>query len=676
MPKDYTTMENSNASPNADIHSVSVPKRRVILQAGVAALGAGLLNALAGRALAASGAASNLSAASPLATPFTSVLSSFSPTFKAIAPSMADAVLVPEGYTATPFALWGEPVGIAGNMPAFKPDASNTAAEQAVQMGMHHDGMHFYPFQGAAAHGLLVINHEYTDDGLLHTDGTAQWSAEKVRKSQAAHGISVIEIKQSSSGTWDMVRPSRFARRFTSFSPFAMRGPAAGHALLQTATDPTGLTVLGTLNNCASGMTPWGTYLSGEENFRFYFAAGDAPTAHHARWGLPKKSLYQWEAFDERWNAALHPNEPNRFGWIVEIDPQDPSSTPVKRTAIGRGAHEGAWVAVTGDQRAVVYSGEDARFEYIYKFVSRDRIKPAGGGLSAAQANKALLDHGTLYVARFDADGTGQWLPLVHGHKGLNAANGFADQGEVLIKARQASDYLGATKMDRPEWLTIDAAKAEIYCTLTNNSTRGVGKNPAVDAANPRANNTMGNIIKWTEGPASSSAAPLSSHAVTKGRDFDAVVFTWTHFVMAGDPVNARDEAKGNIKGDLFGCPDGITIAPNGVLWVQTDAFATELNKGEFKHMGNNQMLAYDPSTGAFKRFLAGPVNCEITGLAFTPDSKTMFVNIQHPGESAGEKSDPAEPMKFSNWPEGKAASRPRSATVIVQREDGGVVGS
>ncbi len=652
MAKDFSTMENSNRSRNPSIHEVSDPKRRVLLQAGAALFGGGVLNALSGCA-----AIARPSAAVGMTVPSTRI-SDFSPTFKSIAPSMLDTVIVPEGYTATAFAPWGEPIGIAGNMPAFKPDASNTAAEQSAQMGSHHDGMHFFPFSGSNTHGLLVMNHEYTDDGLLHVGGMANWSAEKVRKSQAAHGVSVIEIKYVN-GAWEMVRPSRFARRFTSYSPFAVSGPAAGHALMQTAADPTGRTVLGTLNNCASGMTPWGTYLSGEENFRFYFTAGEKPDAHQTRWSLSKKAFYRWDEFDERWNAQKHPNEHNRFGWIVEIDPMDPLSVPVKRTAIGRGAHEGAWVAVTKDNRAVVYSGEDARFEYIYKFVSRDAIKPAGGGLTQAQANKDLLDHGTLYVARFDANGAGAWLPLVHGQNGLTAAAGFADQGEVLIKARQASDLLGGTKMDRPEWLVIDAAKKEVYCTLTNNSARGVGKNPGVDAANPRASNTMGNIIKWAE-----------------GSDFDNTAFTWTHFVMAGDPANAKEHTKGTIKGDLFGCPDGITIAPNGVLWVQTDAFATELNKGDFKNMGNNQMLAHDPKTGAFKRFLAGPMNCEITGLAFTSDCKTMFVNIQHPGESAGEQSDPSNPMKFSTWPEGKAAQRPRSATVIVRRSDGGVVGS
>ena len=238
--------------------------------------------------------------------------------------------------------------------------------------------------------------------------------------------------------------------------------------MLQTPADPSGRRVLGTLGNCASSMTPWGTYLSGEENWSWYFAAGDAMSAHHKRWGLRAKSFYQWEKHDERFDAARHENEPNRFGWIVEVDPMDPHSTPVKRTAIGRGAHEGAWVSQTGDGRAVVYSGEDARFEYIYKFISRDKISPGG-----AKANRELLDHGTLYVARFDADGTGQWLPLVHGQGPLTADQGFADQGEVLIKARQASDALGATRMDRPEWLTIDRETGWVYCTLTNNSQRG-----------------------------------------------------------------------------------------------------------------------------------------------------------------------------------------------------------
>lgn len=332
----------------------------------------------------------------------------------------------------------------------------------------------------------------------------------------------------------------------------------------------------------------------------------------------------------------------------------DPASTPVKRTALGRAAHEGAWVAVTRDGRAVVYTGEDARFEYIYKFVSRDRIAPGG-----AKANAMLLDHGTLYVARFDSDGSGRWLPLVHGQGPLTAANGLADQGAVVIRSRQASDLLGATKMDRPEWLAIDQQARTVYCTLTNNSSRGAKDMPGVDAANPRANNVMGQIIQWTE-----------------DGDFDSTTLRWKHLLLAGDPANERAEARGNIRGDLFACPDGLTLDARGVLWIQTDMHASQMYKGEMKGFGNNQMLACDPNTGEVRRFFTGPVNCEVTGVALTPDGRTMFINIQHPGETASDRSDPAAPAKYSNWPDYLPGGRPRSATVVIRKKDGGVIGS
>jgi uncharacterized protein len=641
MAKDFSAMESSNCSSNPSIHSVSKPSRRTVLQAGAGAV------------------------ASALLAPFlTSCASTANPTFtgprigfKAIPIDITDRLVVPEGYVATALAQWGEPIGVPGNMPAFKIDGSNSAAEQAVQMGMHHDGIHFYALSGAQR-GLLVMNHEYVDDGLLHAGGLSDWSAEKVKKSQAAHGISVIEVAQKGNA-WEMVRPSRYARRITAYTPFAVQGPAAGHAMMRTSADPTGRTILGTINNCASGKTPWGTYLSGEENFRFYFAGGDAPDAHQKRWGIPKTSFYGWPAHDARFDATKHPNEFNRFGWVVEVDPMDPSSTPIKRTALGRAAHEGAWVAVTKDKRAVVYSGEDAREEYIYKFISRDAIKQAGNGLTQAQANRELLDHGTLYVARFDADGSGVWLPLVHGQGPLTAANGFADQGEVLIKARQASDALGATKMDRPEWLAIDEQSGWVYCTLTNNSARGQPGQAAVDAANPRDNNVMGNIIRWKE-----------------NGDFDGLRMQWNHLVMAGDPAQARVEAKGNIKGDIFACADGIAFDARGTLWVQTDMHASQMYKGELQNMGSNQMLACDTTTGEMRRFLTGPVNCEITGVTWSPDMRTMFINVQHPGENASDRSDPAEPAKFSNWPDYKPGGRPRSSTVVVRKVDGGVIGT
>jgi uncharacterized protein len=640
MAKDFDTMEDSNRSSNANIHDVIDVARRGWLKGGAAVSLTSLLAPLA----ALTGCASAGMAGPRIG-------------FKGIPVGMGDALVVPEGYTATALAPWGEPIGIAGNMPAFKTDGSNTAAEQAVQIGMHHDGVEYFALDGSRR-GLIALNHEYTDDGLLHVGGFNNMNADKVKKSQNAHGLSVYEIELKE-GQWQMVRPSRFARRFTMDTPFSVGGPAAGHALMRTAADPAGRLVLGTLNNCASSQTPWGTYLSGEENWAFYFGGAPTPTPDQRRWGARAAGAYQWDKFDARFDLAKTPNEFHRFGWVVEVDPMDPTSTPVKRTALGRAAHEGAWVGVTKDGRAVVYSGEDARFEYIYKFVSRDKIKEAGGGLTKAQANKDLLDHGTLYVARFDADGSGRWLPLVHGQGPLTAANGFADQGEVVIKARQASDLLGATKMDRPEWLAIDPNSGWVYCTLTNNSSRGQPNQPGVDAANPRANNSMGQIIRWKD-----------------DGDFDGAGFKWNHLVLAGDPANQRAEAKGNIKGDIYGCPDGIAFDKRGLLWIQTDAHATQMYKGEFKGIGNNQMLACDPATGETRRFLTGPTNCEITGITFTPDGTTAFISVQHPGETPTDRSDPREPAKFSNWPDYTPGGRPRSSNVVIRKKDGGIIGT
>jgi uncharacterized protein len=619
MAKDFDEMEDSNASANPSIHEVSSPARRTVLQGSFGVAAASLF------------APWMSGCAATAAAPAKPKLG-----FKGIGISSSDTVRVPEGYEAQVLAPWGEPVGIAGAMPAWLDDVSQGATEQALQMGMHHDGMHFYALDGSSTRGLLVMNHEYTDDGLLHPDGIKTWSAAKVKKAQAAHGLAVIEV-EFIGGRWAMRRPSRFARRVTADTPFAVGGPAAGHVLMRTAADTTGTRVLGTIGNCASGKTPWGTYLSGEENWAGYFQGSDTPTTDQRRWGLRKNQWYRWDEHDERFDARKHPNEFHRFGWVVELDPMDPASTPVKRTAIGRAAHEGAWVAVTKDQRAVVYSGEDARFEYIYKFVSRDRIQPAGNGLTQPQANRTLLDHGTLYVARYDADGSGRWLPLVHGQGPLTAANGFADQGEVVIKARQASDLLGAT----------------------NNSARGAAGQPGVDGANPRANNLMGHIIRWKD----------------EG-DFDGLTLKWNHLVLAGVADSAKPEHRGNIKGDAFACPDTIAFDGRGVLWIGSDISPTSLNKGEMQSLGNNQLLACDVATGEVRRFLTGPVGCELTAATFSPDGTTMFVNIQHPGESPAERSDPADPRRYSNWPDFKPNGRPRSATVAIRKRDGGVIGS
>jgi uncharacterized protein len=578
--------------------------------------------------------------------------------FTAVPPSTEDRFIVPPGYRAQVLYRWGDPVGAASGMPAFRSDASNSADDQALQAGMHHDAIEFFALpmgSGNSARGLLAMNHEYTDDGLLHADGMKTWSAEKVRKSQAAHGVSVIEIELSES-EWRVVRPSPYARRITANTPMTLAGPAAGSELVKTAADPEGREALGTFNNCAGGRTPWGTYLTCEENFNGYFAAGDVVTVDRGRYGIRKGGFgYRWHEFDARFDLVKNPNEANRFGWVVEIDPFDPQSKPVKRTALGRIKHEGAMLTLASDGRVVVYTGDDERFEYIYKFVSRDRYDA-----SSRAANATLLDHGTLYVARFDADGSGEWIALEHGRNGLTSASGFPDQAAVCVRTRQAGDHVGATKMDRPEWIAVHPVTKEVYCSLTNNSERGRDGRPAPDAANPRAGNVFGHIIRWREA----------------GGDPAATRFAWDVFVLAGDKQHPDPAKQGSVKGDDFGCPDGLWFDARGVLWIQTDAGASAMRGDDWKRIGNNQMLAANVATGEIRRFLTGPRHCEVTGATMTPDGRTLFVNIQHPGETPSERSDPANPRQFSNWPDYDPGGRPRAATVAIRREDGGVVGT
>jgi secreted PhoX family phosphatase len=578
--------------------------------------------------------------------------------FNAISVSTADAVRVPEGYAAKVLYAWGDPVGHPSASPAFKQDASNTADEQALQAGMHHDGIHYFPLPYGSensANGLLVMNHEYSDDGLLHSDGFANWSADKVRKAQNAHGCSVVEVRERG-GKWEVVRPSPFARRVTARTPMRVAGPAAGSAGMKTVADPAGMTVLGTFNNCAHGYTPWGTYLTCEENWDTYFVNGGTLTDDHKRNGIvPKGRGYRWNEFDERFDAGKHPNEPNRHGWVVEFDPYDPQSQPVKRTALGRFSHEGACSATASDGRLVIYLGDDRVFEYIYKFVSRD-----AWNRNDRNANRNILDHGTLYVAKFSDDGSGEWLELTHGKGKLTKEAGFSDQADVLIRTRAAGDAVGATKMDRPEWIAVHPATNEVYCTLTNNSQRGARDRAGTDRANPRASNVFGQIIRWREA----------------GNDPAGMKFEWDLFAIAGDAQHPDPAQRGNIKGDSFGSPDGLWFDGGGLLWIQTDVSTSTLNKGPYERLGNNMMLAADIKTGEIRRFLTGPSGAEVTGVVTTPDGKTMFVNIQHPGETSSERNDPKSPQIVSSWPDGPAGGRPRSATVVIRKNDGGVIGS
>lgn len=579
--------------------------------------------------------------------------------FTSIPVSTADTVTVPEGYIARPFYRWGDAVGIKGNLPEFKFDASNTTDEQAAQAGMHHDGMAWFSLpQGEEnpAHGLLALNHEYIDNGMLFKDGTANWDLDKARKGQNAMGISVIEVKKDNVG-WQVVRPSSFARRITVNTLMQLSGPARHQALMKTATDPQGEVVLGTMQNCANGQTPWGTYLTCEENWSDIFVKKAPRNVLEKRYGISDSDeSYRWNEVDERFSVDKTPNEPNRFGWVVEIDPYDPTSTPRKHTALGRFKHEGAAVTLAGDNRVVVYMGDDQKFEYIYKFISENKYDPGD-----RKANMQLLESGTLYVARFNDDGSGDWLPLIFGENGLDQSNGFDNQGDLLIKTRLAADTVGATKMDRPEWIAVDThARGSVYCTLTNNSDRGKEGKATVDAANPRANNQFGHIMHWRE----ESADPASAK------------FTWDILVLAGRTDSDDPKAKGSMQGAEFGSPDGLSFDHRGVLWIQTDVSSSTINKKAYEGMGNNQMVATLPGTNEYRRFLTGPRGCEITGIAFTPDNRTLFINIQHPGEGGDDITDPSNPRAISNWPDSRSDGRPRSSTVVITKSNGGIIGT
>jgi secreted PhoX family phosphatase len=573
--------------------------------------------------------------------------------FSPVPLSTLDDVVVPAGYRAVPFLPWGTPLQPSG--PRFVPGSpdvlgrGNTAAEQEQQVGMHHDGMHYFPLTGGPAgskRGLLVVNHEYTDEAYLHTGTTrrpsrGEYTADMVRKSQAAHGVTVAEVQQSSPGNWDVV-PSSRNRRITANAPMTFSGPAAGHRLLDTGSRADGTNPVGTINNCAHGYTPWGTYLACEENFNGYFRVepGSYTAEQQAllsRYGGFSDSRYNWSTHDPRFQVTPdRPNEPNRFGWVVEIDPTGPTSTPVKRTALGRLKHEGAFVHVGRGGRVVVYMGDDQAGDYAYKFVSSDNWK------SLRARGRSPLDEGTLYVARFDESGSGAWLPLVHGVGPLTAANGFADQGDVLVKTRLAADALGATRMDRPEWTTVDPRTGMVYLTLTNNN----DKTKAATRANPRSPNPWGHIIRWEEA----------------GGDHTATSFTWDLLLLAGQGRDSGDGSTIDAE-DAFGSPDGLWADPDGRIWIQTD--------GRQPGDANDQMLAADPlvvdaaGRPELRRFFTGVVNCEVTGVITTPDQRTMFVNLQHPGEGGG-----------STWPRLDGLTVPRSATVVVVKDDGGVIGT
>ena len=559
--------------------------------------------------------------------------------FAALPASGEDTVRLPPGYKAEIVLRWGDPLWSDGA--GFDPETRGTAASQARAFGDNTDGMEIFDHQGRI---LLVVNNEYANRKVIWGNRAEGWpeTDDDIEKGLLAHGVSVVELAQDATG-WHPVIDSPFNRRITPRTEMEITGPARGNPLMQTEADPTGSTSFGTWNNCGSGKTPWGTYLACEENFNGYFSAADPDfkaSPELERYGISARDWgYGWARIDSRFDVATNPNEPNRAGYVVEIDPRDPGSTPKKRTALGRFKHENAECVLARDGRLVIYMGDDERGEFLYRYVSERAYAPGAD-------TDDLMVNGTLHAAKFHDSGTGEWLALTPETTGLT-------QAEICIHTRLAASAVGATTMDRPEWVAAHPEIAELYCALTNNKDRGFRPNAGGDPTpasgpNPRAANIYGQIVRWR---------PL-------GGDHGADGFDWDLYALAGNPAVHSDAYAGSeniTESNMFNAPDGLHFSPSGLLWIQTDG--NDSDTGPFKGQGNNQMLAGDPATGEIRRFLTGPNECEIAGLCWAPDHRTMFVGIQHPGDNGG-----------NHWPDG-GDSVPRSAILAITRLDGGPVG-
>ncbi|MBK8456849.1 MAG: PhoX family phosphatase [Phyllobacteriaceae bacterium] len=567
---------------------------------------------------------------------------------------------VAAGYDADVLVRWGDK--IFADSPEFDPLAQ-TPESQARQFGYNNDYIGFLPLDGSADRGLLLVNHEYTNPELMFpafariekdAEGKekvtmGEFTRELVDIEMNAHGGTIIEIALEN-GKWKPVLDGKYNRRITVATEMTLSGPVAGHDRVKTAADPTGTKVLGTLNNCAGGVTPWGTWLMAEENFHGYFV-GELPADHpeaanYARYGVPE-GWYNWGKYHDRFDVSKEPNEANRFGWVVEVDPMDPASIPVKRTALGRTKHEGAESVVSKDGRVVFYCGDDERFDYVYKFVTDGKFDPTN-----PSANRDLLDRGTLHVAKFNEDGTVDWLPLIHGQNGLTTENGFADQAGVLIEARRAGDVLGATKMDRPEDVQPNLKTGKVYVMLTNNSKRKAGdENPA----NPRADNKFGHIIEITE----------------DGGDFAATKSTWSILLKCGDPsiadVGASFSADTS-KNGWFGMPDNCAIDNDGRLWVTTDGNSL---KATGRADGVWAVDTDGEARGTSKLFFRVPIGAEMCGPCFAPGGETLFVAVQHPGDDGSATfENPA-----TRWPDFKEGMPVRPAVLAIAKQGGGRIG-
>jgi len=584
--------------------------------------------------------------------------------FTAVQPNTDDAVRVPEGYEQEVVIRWGDPV--LPDAPGFD-IGGQTAAAQEKQFGFNNDFAALLPVEGVPHTYLLVVNHEYTTEPFMFADYDSEDpTEEQVRIGLAGHGLSVVQVRGKAGSGVLTPEFGRYNRRITGTTEFLVTGPAAGSALLRTSTDPTGTRVAGTLNNCSGGITPWGTVLSGEENFDQYFANAELVTdpvaaERLARYGVEGGATERkWERFERRFDLAVEPNEVNRFGWVVEIDPWDPESVPVKHTALGRFKHEAATIHVTGDGTVVAYSGDDERFDYMYKFVSSRRMQQ-GGSRTAMRHNMTLLDAGTLYVARLSADrtdsgdrtdngefaGTGEWIPLLRSNED-GSAESFVDgmsAEEVAVFTRLAGDRVGATKMDRPEDFEPNPITGKVYVALTNNTERGVDGAPPADPANPRVNNKNGQVLEIDD-----------DHAGTS--------FTWNLLLVCGDPDEADTYFGGFDKSRVspISCPDNLAFDPHGNLWISTDGNALGSNDGLFS------VVLDGPRRGETKQFLTVPIGAETCG-PVVQDGRVV-VCVQHPGET----DDASWASPASHWPDGGDA-KPRPSVVAVWKSDGGRIG-
>jgi len=560
--------------------------------------------------------------------------------FEPVAANSLDTVTVPPGFSWQNVIAWGDPLWSDGA--PFDHATRGTGASQERAFGDNTDGMATFFIDGRT---VLAVNNEYVNRSVIYGNRATGLpeNADDVRKGKAGHGVSVFEVGMAD-GAWRPVLDSPFNRRITADAPMEITGPARGHDMLKTAADPAGETSLGTWNNCGNGRTPWGTYLACEENFNGYFSSSDPDygvSDAMKRYGVGLKDWgYAWATADERFDISKHPNEPNRAGYVVEIDPLDPDSVPKKRTALGRFKHENAEVVIAANGHVVVYMGDDERGEFLYRFISEGRYAEGGD-------NSGLLESGSLSVARFAEDGSGEWMALTP------EATGMASIADIAVFTRMAGSAVGATTMDRPEWVAAHPGRAEVYCCLTNNKNRGKKPNKGGDPTpvggpNPRKGNIYGQIVRWR--PA--------------GGDHTAAGFEWDLFVVAGNPAVHDDANAGsaNVTPDnMFNSPDGLVFDSKGGLWIQTDG--NFKNEGDFAGQGNNQMLYADPDSGEIHRFLVGPKECEVTGLCWSMDRKTMFVGLQHPGNKGG-----------GHFP-GGGDTTPRSTVIAVTRDDGGEIG-